>query len=85
MKKLYRVTFEVEAIVAAEDWDEAYDVAQDFSYDILTEESSPIPLISEIDLKNPSFSNGWDENCIPYGAVGDMRISEFLTTGDSGK
>ena len=80
MKKLYRAIFEVEAIVAADDGDEAFDVARDFRYDILTDDS-PLPLISELNTARPALPFGWDDKCIPFGADNDMRIGEFLTVG----
>ena len=79
MKKLYRATFEIEAIVAADNVDEAFDVARDFATDIVTEEA-PYPNIAEIDANKAVLPPNWDDRCIPYGADNDNTIAAWKTT-----
>ena len=81
IKKLYRATFEIEAIVAAENVDEAFDVARDFANEIVTEEA-PYPNIAEIDPNKAILPPSWNKDCIPYGADNDDTIAAWQSTDE---
>lgn len=73
-KKCFVVRIEVEALIVAED----EEGARDQSLDALREE---IHNVSEqdVDVEIAKYlPGGWSENCIVYGAEGDMYATDAL-------
>ena len=82
MTKLYRVVAEHEYIIAVEDDEDVFQVADEefnnvrYDMDMTNTDIVVCEVIENVDMvKNAS---GWDPECIPYGRDGNKRIKEIL-------
>jgi len=76
--KMYKVELRVVAVVVAEDEAEAYQVAQDFKRDIVADDDcQDITVVGEVACPG-DLSDGWDQECIPYGGDGYARVAELF-------
>lgn len=76
--KFYRVTAEIEYVIACEDDEDEFSAADDAWRDVKYDEEPSIFVGNEIkSLKD--LPSGWDGECIPYGAGdGNTRLKEML-------
>jgi len=73
--KLYEVTYTIKAVIAAEDTDDAYCVAQDVWRDVKGNQR-PNWVCDQIEKALP---HGWNAECFPYGPPAiDKRIKDYL-------
>jgi hypothetical protein len=72
--KLFTVTVEYEYVVAAEDFDDARDVARDYALEAMKDWST-----HELDytIFQGVTANGWTDDCLPYGGDGNKTIGEY--------
>jgi len=75
--KLWRVTAEIEFVVAAEDWSSAYSVANDSWHEVRREQEPFLDVDCEI-KEEKQLPPEWTIECIPYGDADDKEIGEYL-------
>jgi len=66
-------------VVEADDADHAYQVAQDFAGEAISDANEPYQthVTGEV-ARVESLRSGWNGECIPYGGDGKKRIREFF-------
>lgn len=76
--KLFAIEIKTAAMIAAEDAEQALEIAERDARQIFGEDGSPtIELDSEIKSIG-SLPNGWDGECLPYGGDGNTRLKDLL-------
>ena len=75
--KLFKVTAEMEFVIAVEDDEDEYSVAEEAWRDAKYDEEPSLFVGGEIkSLKD--LPSGWDGMCIPYLGDGNTRLQELL-------
>jgi len=74
---LWRVTAEIEFVVAAEDWGSAYDSASDSWFQVRGDQEPTFSIDCEI-KEEKQLPDDWTIECIPYGSTDDKEIGEYL-------
>lgn len=73
MKKLYEMTITIEAIVLAEDEDEAAELVDDVVKDFDFPDMSVRPW-----TRKSGYPAGWTTKCLPYGDTDGKTIETYL-------
>lgn len=83
MSKLYQVEITVLAVVAADDETHAWQVADSYKRDIMSDDPDPCIEVDVEVKKLADMRHGWDGECIPYGGDGNTRIGAILAAQQS--
>jgi hypothetical protein len=72
--KLFTVTVEYEYVVAAEDFNDANDVARDHALEAMKDLST-----YELDYRifQGVAANGWTDDALPYGGEGNKTVGDY--------
>lgn len=76
-KTLYKVALTYEYIVAAEDFDAAWQVARDAAREVQLDDDGTLEYVDEF---NPgdTYPEGWSADCYAYGGESGPTIGEML-------
>lgn len=75
--KLWKATAELIYLIAANDENEAYKIANDAWLDVRRDQEPSIWIGGEI-KEEKQLPDDWTVDCIPYGSFDDREVGEYL-------
>lgn len=79
MTRIYQISITHTSLVAADDRDEAWDVAHDQASEILADEEYEVNVDHEI-TKPEMLPKEWSVKCVPWGGIDGETIEKILAS-----